>query len=130
MEATLPPRRTPMRPDSVSHVPVATEPSRSLGGPGGEIKECEPLPWVDMPAVAWNFVNREPQGVCGQIIPWNFPLMMACWKLAPALVTGNSVILKPASNTCLTALELFKALDETRLLPKGVLNIVTGPGGA
>jgi len=115
---------------NLSHVPVALEHFRSLAVQGGEIKEYEPLPWVDMPAVAWNFVNREPQGVCGQIIPWNFPLMMACWKLAPALVTGNSVILKPASNTCLTALELFKALDETGLFPKGVLNIVTGPGGA
>ena len=115
---------------NLSHVPVALEHFRSLAVQGGEIKDYEPLPWVDMPAVAWNFVNREPQGVCGQIIPWNFPLMMACWKLAPALVTGNSVILKPASNTCLTALELVKALDETGLFPKGVINIVTGPGGA
>jgi aldehyde dehydrogenase (NAD+) len=115
---------------NLSHVPVALEHFRSLAVQGGEIKDYEPLPWVDMPAVAWNFVNREPVGVCGQIIPWNFPLMMACWKLAPALVAGNSVILKPASYTCLTALELIRALDETGLFPKGVINIVTGPGGS
>jgi len=115
---------------NLAHVPTALEHFRSLAVQGGEIKEYEPLPWVDMPAVAWNFVNREPQGVCGQIIPWNFPFMMACWKLAPALVTGNSVILKPASNTSLTALELVKALDETGLFPKGVINIVTGPGAS
>jgi aldehyde dehydrogenase (NAD+) len=78
--------------------------------------------------VAWNFVNREPLGVCGQIIPWNFPLVMACWKIAPALVTGNSIVIKPASNTSLTALELVKALEETGLFPRGVINIVTGPG--
>ena len=115
---------------NLSHVPVGLEHFRSLAVQGGEIKDYEPLPWVDMPAVAWNFVNREPVGVIGQIIPWNFPLMMACWKLAPALVAGNSVILKPASYTCLTALELIRALDETGLFPKGVINIVTGPGGS
>src|SRR5262245_36441201 len=64
----------------------------------------EPLPWIDMPSVSWNFVWREPIGVCGQIIPWNYPLLMAAWKLAPALATGNTVVLKPASYTPLTAL--------------------------
>ena len=117
-----------MRLANLSHVPIALEHFRSLSAQGGEIKEYEPLPWVDVPAVAWNFVNREPIGVCAQIIPWNFPLVMACWKLAPALVTGNSVILKPASLTSITALELVKALSETGLFPKGVINIVTGPG--
>jgi aldehyde dehydrogenase (NAD+) len=115
---------------NLSHVPVALEHFRSLAAQGGEIKEYEPLPWVDVPAVAWNFVNREPIGVCAQIIPWNFPLMMAVWKLAPALVAGNSVVLKPASYTSITALELVKALDETGLFPKGVINLVTGPGAA
>jgi acyl-CoA reductase-like NAD-dependent aldehyde dehydrogenase len=66
-----------MRLANLSHVPIALEHFRSLAAQGGEIKEYEPLPWVDMPAVAWNFVNREPIGVCGQIIPWNFPLVMA-----------------------------------------------------
>jgi acyl-CoA reductase-like NAD-dependent aldehyde dehydrogenase len=112
------------------HVPTGLEHFRSLSAQGGDIKEYEPLPWVDVPAVAWNFINREPIGVCSQIVPWNFPLMMACWKLAPALVTGNSVVLKPASNTSITALELVKALEETGLFPRGVINIVTGPGGS
>ncbi|MDQ6746858.1 MAG: aldehyde dehydrogenase family protein [Candidatus Dormibacteraeota bacterium] len=114
---------------NLSHVPVALEHFRSLSAQAGEMKEYEPLPWVDMPAVAWNFVNRGPIGVAAQIVPWNFPLMMAVWKLAPALVTGNSVVIKPASLTSITALELVKALDETGLFPRGVINIVTGPGG-
>ena len=117
-----------LRMANLSHVPVALEHFRSLSAQSGEIKEYEPLPWVDVPAVAWNFVNREPIGVCGQIIPWNFPLVMACWKIAPALAAGNSLVIKPASNTCLTALELVRALDETGLFPKGVINIVTCPG--
>jgi aldehyde dehydrogenase (NAD+) len=119
-----------LRMANLSHVPVALEHFRSLTAQAGEIREYEPLPWVDMPAVAWNFVNREPIGVCGQIIPWNFPLVMACWKIAPALVCGNSLVIKPASNTSLTAVQLVKALDETGLFPKGVINLVTGPGGA
>jgi len=119
-----------LRMSNLSHVPVALEHFRSLTAQAGEMKEYEPLPWVDMPAVAWNFVNREPIGVCGQIIPWNFPLVMACWKMAPALVCGNSLVIKPASMTSLTAIELVKALDETGLFPKGVVNLVTGPGGA
>jgi aldehyde dehydrogenase (NAD+) len=115
---------------NLSHVPVALEHFRSLAEQGGEIREYEPLPWIDMPAVSWNFVNREPIGVCAQIIPWNFPLVMACWKIAPALVMGNSLVIKPASNTSLTALALVEALTETGLFPKGVINIVTGPGAA
>ncbi|MFN2582871.1 MAG: aldehyde dehydrogenase, partial [Candidatus Dormibacteria bacterium] len=70
---------------------------------------------------------REPIGVCGLITPWNFPLLIAAWKIAPALAMGNSVILKPAPQTPLTALEVARAIDETGLLPSGVLNIVTGP---
>ncbi|MFO7170372.1 MAG: aldehyde dehydrogenase family protein, partial [Chloroflexota bacterium] len=62
----------------------------------------EPLPWMDVPSVSWNFVWREPIGVCGQIIPWNYPLLMAVWKIAPALAAGNTVVLKPASYTPLT----------------------------
>ena len=62
------------------------------------------------------------------ITPWNYPIMMAVWKIAPALITGNTVILKPASWTPLTSLELGKVFDEAGL-PKGALNVVTGPGG-
>ncbi len=68
-----------------------------------------------------------PIGVCGQIVPWNFPLLMAAWKLAPALACGNSVVLKPAETTPLTALALAQIIEEADL-PPGVVNIVTGDG--
>ena len=87
----------------------------------------EPLPPVSFPTHSYNFVLRDPIGVCAGIIPWNFPLVMAVWKLAPALAMGNSVVLKPASNTPLTALRLAELLDETDL-PKGVVNVITGGG--
>ncbi len=68
-----------------------------------------------------------PVGVCGQIIPWNFPLLMAAWKLAPALACGNTCVLKPAETTSLTALRLAEIMQECEL-PPGVVNIVTGAG--
>ena len=71
--------------------------------------------------------DRAPLGVCGQIIPWNFPLLMLAWKVAPALAMGNTVVLKPAEYTSLTAL-LFADICQQAGLPKGVLNIVTGDG--
>jgi acyl-CoA reductase-like NAD-dependent aldehyde dehydrogenase len=74
-----------------------------------------------------NYTVREPVGVVGGIIPWNFPLLMAAWKVAPALACGNAVVLKPAEQTPLTALELA-ALAEEVGLPKGVLNVVPGYG--
>jgi betaine-aldehyde dehydrogenase len=70
---------------------------------------------------------REPLGVVGLIVPWNFPLTIASWKLAPALAAGNTVVLKPAELTPLTALELEKIAIEAGL-PEGVLNVVAGPG--
>ena len=73
------------------------------------------------------FTQREPLGVVGQIIPWNFPLLMAAWKLGPALATGNCVVLKPAEQTPLSALRLGELLLEASL-PDGVVNIVTGFG--
>ncbi|HEX4209019.1 MAG TPA: aldehyde dehydrogenase family protein, partial [Candidatus Binataceae bacterium] len=75
----------------------------------------------------FNYTLREPVGVCGQIIPWNFPLLMAAWKLGPALACGNTVILKPAEQTPLTALRLGELVLEAGL-PDGVLNIITGFG--
>ena len=74
-----------------------------------------------------NYTLREPVGVCGAIIPWNFPLLMAVWKVAPALACGNTVVLKPAALTSLTALKLV-ALAREAGLPAGVLNVVTGSG--
>src|SRR5919205_4672984 len=74
-----------------------------------------------------NYTLREPVGVCGQIIPWNFPLLMAAWKLAPALAAGNTVVLKPAEQTPVTALELGRLIQEVGF-PDGVVNIVPGYG--
>jgi aldehyde dehydrogenase (NAD+) len=96
---------------------------------------------IDIPLVARHFyhhagwaqhLDREfpgmvPYGVCGQIIPWNFPLLMLAWKIAPALAAGNTVVLKPAEFTSLTAL-LFAEICDKAGLPKGVVNIVTGQG--
>ena len=75
----------------------------------------------------FNYTLRDPVGVVGQIIPWNFPLLMAAWKIAPALACGNTVVLKPAEQTPLTALRLGEICQEAGL-PDGVLNIVTGYG--
>ena len=96
---------------------------------------------IDIPLVARHFYyhagmaqlmeselpDADPIGVCGQIIPWNFPLLMLAWKIAPALAMGNTVVLKPAEYTSLTAL-LFAELCQEAGLPKGVVNIVTGDG--
>ncbi len=72
-------------------------------------------------------VVKEPIGVCGSIVPWNFPLPMAAWKLAPALAAGNTVVLKPASITPLSAIKLFEVMDEVGF-PEGVINLVLGNG--
>lgn len=83
--------------------------------------------WADK--LEYAFPNRKPKslGVAGQIIPWNFPLLMAAWKIAPALATGNTVVLKPAETTPLTALKLAEVFQEAGL-PEGVVNIITGAG--
>jgi betaine-aldehyde dehydrogenase len=73
-----------------------------------------------------SIIRREPVGVIGQIAPWNYPLMMAVWKIGPALAAGNTVVLKPAETTPLTALKLAEYAAE--ILPKGVLNVITGHG--
>ncbi len=83
--------------------------------------------WADKLEYAFPGRSVHPIGVAGQIIPWNFPLMMAAWKLAPALATGNTVVLKPAETTPLTALLLAQVIQEAEL-PPGVVNIVTGAG--
>jgi aldehyde dehydrogenase (NAD+) len=83
--------------------------------------------WADK--LEWAFPNRRPRpiGVAGQVIPWNFPLLMLAWKIAPALATGNTVVLKPAETTPLTAM-LFADICLQAELPDGVVNIVTGAG--
>ena len=83
--------------------------------------------WADKLDYAFHGRKARPLGVAGQVIPWNFPLLMAAWKLAPALACGNTVVLKPAETTPLTALLLARILEECEL-PEGVVNIVTGAG--
>lgn len=83
--------------------------------------------WADKLEYAFPNRTTEPLGVAGQIIPWNFPLLMAAWKIAPAIATGNTVVLKPAETTPLTALKLAEIIQESDL-PPGVVNIVTGAG--
>jgi betaine-aldehyde dehydrogenase len=73
-----------------------------------------------------SMVRREPVGVVGQITPWNYPLMMAIWKIGPALATGNTIVLKPAETTPITTVKLAELAGE--VLPKGVLNVITGHG--
>ncbi len=83
--------------------------------------------WADKLKYAFPGKTPQPLGVAGQIIPWNFPLLMAAWKLAPALACGNTVVLKPAETTSLTAMRLAQIFQEAEL-PEGVVNIVTGAG--
>jgi aldehyde dehydrogenase (NAD+) len=81
----------------------------------------------NMPGAFHNFTEKEPVGVCAQIIPWNYPLMMAAWKIAPAIAVGCSVVVKPASLTPLTCIVLAEICHEAGV-PEGVVNVVTGSG--
>jgi aldehyde dehydrogenase (NAD+) len=92
----------------------------------GREEDEEPLP---RSATSFNYLRREPIGVCAGITPWNFPLQMAAWKIAPAIAAGNAVILKPASYTPLSSIELGRICLEAGL-PEGVVNVLPGPGAA
>jgi aldehyde dehydrogenase (NAD+) len=83
--------------------------------------------WADKLEYAFPAIRPKPLGVAGQVIPWNFPMLMLAWKVAPALAAGNTVVLKPAETTPLTAL-VFAQLTQEAGLPPGVLNVVTGAG--
>lgn len=83
--------------------------------------------WADKLKYAFPGADPKPLGVAGQIIPWNFPLLMAAWKIAPALAAGNTVVIKPAETTPLSALKLAELIQDADL-PPGVVNIVTGAG--
>jgi aldehyde dehydrogenase (NAD+) len=119
-----------IRKASVVDAPIAVETFRSMAEQALQIPWYEPLPWIDIPHVSWNFVQREAIGVCAGIVPFNYPLIIAMWKLAPALAMGNSIVLKPSPYTPLTLLEVARAIDETGLLPRGVLNVVADAGTA
>ena len=112
----------PIRETTAADLPLAIDHFRYFAGciraeEGG-------ISTIDADTIAYHF--REPLGVVGQIIPWNFPLLMAAWKIAPALAAGNCTVIKPASQTPLTLL-MFAELTAD-ILPPGVLNVVTGPG--
>ena len=113
----------PIRETRAADVPLSIDHFRYFAGciraDEGSVSE------IDNDTIAYHF--KEPLGVVGQIIPWNFPLLMAAWKLAPAVVAGNCVVIKPASNTPLSLLVLLDLIGD--LLPPGVINVVTGPGG-
>jgi len=113
----------PIKETTLIDIPTAADTFESFASMAGELKG-ETIP-VNAPVMSYTLY--EPVGVVAQIIPWNYPLLMAAWKLAPALITGNTVVLKPSALTSLTALELAKLLEKTDL-PRGVVNIVTGLG--
>lgn len=77
-----------------------------------------------------NFTKREPVGVCALVVPWNFPLLLACWKIAPALAMGNTVVVKPAPQTSLTMVRLAEIIRDKKILPPGVFNVVLGGASA
>ncbi len=113
----------------VADVPLAADLFQYMAGWATKIEgNTIPISVPYAPGARFHaFTLREPVGVVGQIIPWNFPLLMAAWKLGPALTTGNCVVLKPAEQTPLSALRLGELLLEAGL-PAGVVNIVTGFG--
>jgi len=113
----------PIKESTLIDIPTAADTFESFASMAGELKG-ETIP-VTPPAVS--YTRYEPIGVVAQIIPWNYPLLMAAWKLAPALLAGNTVVLKPSTLTSLTALELAQLMEETDI-PPGVVNVVTGPG--
>ncbi len=82
---------------------------------------------LSIPAAAFSYTVKEPIGVIGAIIPWNYPFLMAAWKIAPSIILGNTVVFKPSQHASLSCLELAKIFDKAGL-PKGVVNIITGTG--
>jgi len=108
------------------HVDVASSVAHLRYFAGWPTKIEGAAPPVSMPNVH-AYTRPQPVGVCGQIVPWNFPLLMACWKIGPALAAGCTIVLKPAEQTPLTALRLGELALEAGI-PEGVLNVVTGDG--
>src|SRR6185295_19026103 len=113
----------PIKESTYIDIPSVVENFKYFAGWSTKI-EGETIP---VPGQMFNYTLREPVGVCGQIIPWNFPLLMAAWKLAPALAAGNTVVLKPAEQTPVTAMEFAKLVQEAGF-PEGVVNVVPGYG--
>lgn len=116
----------PIRKTTLMDIPIGIEMFRSMVEQS-DFPLYEPLPWTDLPRISWNFVQREPVGVCAAIAAWNYPWLFTMWKSAPALAMGNTLVFKPASLTPLSALEFARIVQETDF-PPGVVNIVTGSG--
>ena len=112
----------PIRESSAIDLPLAIDHFRYFAG----VIRAEEDKSVMIDKDTMSIILKEPIGVVGQIIPWNFPLLMAAWKIAPAIAVGNTVVMKPSSTTSLSILELAKIFEE--VLPPGVVNIVTGLG--
>lgn len=119
----------PMTVAKVADVPLAADLFRYMAGWATKIEgDTIPISVPYAPGTQYHvYTRKEPVGVVGQIIPWNFPLLMAAWKLGPALATGCAIVLKPAEQTPLSALRLGELIDEAGF-PKGVVNIVFGLG--
>jgi phenylacetaldehyde dehydrogenase len=114
----------------VADVPLAADLFRYMAGWPTKIEGTTvPISALPAPGEYLAYTLREPVGVVGQIIPWNFPLLMAAWKLGPVLACGCTAVLKPAEQTPLSALRLGEIMQEAGL-PDGVVNIVTGFGDA
>src|SRR5437764_1679048 len=110
-------------------IPYSNEYWRHLAELAQRLEYHEQVEDYGFPTPAWDFVLREPYGVCAGIIPWNVPYMMAIWKIAPALATGNTAVLKPATYTHASACALAEILARTDI-PPGVVNMVPGSGAA
>lgn len=114
----------PVRETLAADIPLAVDHLRYFAG---AIRAQEGgISQIDEDTVAYHF--HEPLGVVGQIIPWNFPLLMAIWKIAPALAAGNCIVLKPAEQTPASIMYLIETIGLADILPKGVLNVVNGFG--
>ena len=112
----------PIRETRAADIPLAADHFRYFASViRGEEGTCNQLDEEDL-----SLILREPIGVVGQIIPWNFPFLMAAWKIAPALAAGCTVVIHPSSSTSLSLLSFGQKINH--LLPKGVLNIITGKG--
>ena len=109
----------------VADLPLAVDMFRYMGGWATKIGG-RTIPW-SLPGQFLSYTVKEPVGVVGQIIPWNFPLLMAAWKIAPALAAGCTIVLKAAEQTPMTALRLAELIQEAGI-PAGVVNILTGFG--
>lgn len=114
----------PIRETMAADVPLSSDHFRYFAG----VLRSEEGQAVMIDKDHMSIILREPIGVVGQIVPWNFPLLMAAWKIAPALAAGDTIIFKPSSTTSLSVLELAKLLDQ--VLPPGVVNVVTGGGSS